>query len=111
MDVINLLGKSREVLEYSLSHNAFDECIVTELRFGRKKILFTVLYCNPADKAASPEFEKFTSNFEILVKNIRLVNPYVMLFAGDFNAHSESWWSDGDSNKAWNWKILSLTLT
>ena len=22
-----------------------------------------------------------------------------MLFTGDFNAHSESWWIDGDSNK------------
>ena len=57
------------------------------------------MYRNPADKADTPEFEKFTSNFEILVKSIRLENPYVMLFAGDFNAHSESWWSDRDSNK------------
>ena len=73
---------------------SFDECIVTELRFGRKNIFFTVLYRNPADIANLPEFEKFTSNFEILVKNIRLENP-----SGDFNGHSESWWSGGDSNK------------
>ena len=78
---------------------SFDECIVTELRFGRKKIFFTVLYRNPADKADSPEFEKFTSNIEILAKDIKLENPSVMLFAGDFNAHSESWWSGGNSNK------------
>ena len=30
-----------------------------------------------------------------------------MLFAGDFNAHSESWWSGGDSNK----EGLELTNT
>ena len=46
---------------------SFDECIVTELRFGRKKLFFTVLYRKPAYKADSPEFEKFTTNFETLV--------------------------------------------
>ena len=27
-----------------------------------------------------------------------LEKPYVMLFAGDFNAHSKSWYADGDTN-------------
>ena len=38
---------------------SFDECIVAELRFGRKKIFFTVLYRNPKYKADSPEFYSF----------------------------------------------------
>ena len=32
---------------------SFDECIVTELTFSRKKIFFTVLYRNPMHKVGS----------------------------------------------------------
>lgn len=42
---------------------SFDECIVAELLFGRKKIFFTVLYRNPMDKAGSPAFFIFLQNF------------------------------------------------
>ena len=38
---------------------SFDESIVVELKFGRKKIFFTVLYRSPASKHGSPEFERF----------------------------------------------------
>ena len=38
---------------------SFDECIVTELRFGRKKIFFSALYWNPMHKASSPQFNSF----------------------------------------------------
>ena len=78
---------------------SFPECIVTEMRFGRKKIFFTVLYRNPIIKAETPEFSEFITNFENLVLKIKIENPYVMLFAGDFNAQSQSWWTDGDTNK------------
>ena len=77
---------------------SFQECIVTEMRFGRKKIFFTVLYRNPSHKADTPEFSNFISNFENLVLQIKTENPFVMLFAGDFNAHSQSWWPAGDTN-------------
>ena len=43
---------------------SFDECIVTELKFGHKKIFFTVLYRNPKSKANSPEFISFLEKFE-----------------------------------------------
>ena len=68
---------------------SFDECIVVELRFGRKKIFFTLLYRNPKHKAESPEFSNFLSNFKDL---------YSKILTGDFNAHSLQRWPDGDSN-------------
>ena len=46
---------------------SFDECIVIELKFGRrKKIFFTVLYRSPSIKHDSPEFQLFLSNFKNL---------------------------------------------
>ena len=77
---------------------SFQECIVTELRFGHKKIFFTVLYRNPFYKSDTLEFMNFITELELLVSKIKLEKPYVMLFAGDFNAHSKSWYADGDTN-------------
>ena len=77
---------------------SFQECIVTELRFGHKKIFFIVLYRNPFYKSDTPEFMNFITELELLVSKIKLEKPYVMLFAGDFNAHSKSWYADGDTN-------------
>ena len=45
---------------------SFNESIVVELKFGRKKIFFTVLYRSPACDHTSPEFQAFMSNFENL---------------------------------------------
>ena len=77
---------------------SFQECIVTELRFGHKKIFFTVLYRNPFYKSDTPEFINFITELELLVSKIKLEESYVMLFAGDFNGHSKSWYADGDTN-------------
>ena len=41
---------------------SFDECLVAELKFGRMKIFFTVLYRNPQHKANTPEFHLFVEN-------------------------------------------------
>ena len=38
---------------------SFDESIVVELKFGRKKIFFTVLYWSPASDHNSPNFQTF----------------------------------------------------
>ena len=43
---------------------SFDESIVIELKFGRNKIFFTVLYRSPAANHGSPVFEGLTSNFK-----------------------------------------------
>ena len=75
---------------------SFDESIVVELKFGRKKIFFTVLYRSPSFDHASPEFRDFLLNFKNLYSKIKAENPYAMFFAGDFNGKSHLWWPDGD---------------
>ena len=77
---------------------SFDECIVIELKFGRKKIFFTVLYRSPSSKHGSLEFERFLSAFKNLHTNIMAENPHATFFTGDFNGHSQFWWPDGDTN-------------
>ena len=55
----------KETLPLKIRHDlSFDECIVAELIFGRKKIFFTVLYRNPINKANTPEFVDFIQKFE-----------------------------------------------
>ena len=81
-------------IRYDLS---FEESIVTELKFGHKKIFFTVLYRNPINKFGTPEFSNFVKNFNTLYFKIMNENPYTMFFTGDFNAHSLNWWPQGDN--------------
>ena len=47
-----------------------DESIVIELKFGRKKIIFTILYRSTSFDDASPEFQVFLLNFENLHSTI-----------------------------------------
>ena len=54
---------------------SFAECIVAELRFGRKKIFFTVLYRNPMHKVNSPDFHDFVANFTELHAKILSEKP------------------------------------
>ena len=75
----------------------FDESIVIELNFGRKKVFFTVLYRYPAFSHTSPEFKVFLTNFTNLYSKIKNENPYASFFTGDFNGHSQFWWPDGDT--------------
>ena len=77
---------------------SFDESIVVELNFGRKKIFFTVLYRSPSIKYTSVEFMNFLSNFRNLHTNVQAENPYASFYVGDFNGHSTFWWRDGDTN-------------
>ena len=77
---------------------AFDESIVLELKFQRKKIFFTVLYRSPSFKHNSPQFHAFVDNFKNLHSSINDENPYAMFFTGDFNGHSQVWWPDGNTN-------------
>ena len=76
---------------------AFDESIVVELKFGRKKIFFTVLYRSPSQYAA--ELQTFINNFENLHTNIQNENPFAIFYTGDFNGHSQFWWADGEPLK------------
>ena len=76
---------------------SFDESIVVELKFGRKKIFFSVIYRSPSVKHNVPEFEYFLKNFQTLHSAIQAENPYAIFYTGDFNGHSQIWWSDGDT--------------
>ena len=42
---------------------SFEESIVVELKFGREKIFFTVLYRTPAFNHTSRECQAFLTNF------------------------------------------------
>ena len=77
---------------------SFAESLVLELKFGFKKIFFTVLYRSPAFKQSTPEFEAFLLNFKSLHSKIKAENPFAMFFTGDFNGHSQHWWPNGDTN-------------
>ena len=76
----------------------FDESIVIELKFGRKKVFFTVLYRSPAFNLTSVKYRAFLSNFKNLHSKIQGEKPFAAFFTGDFNAHSQFWWPDGDKN-------------
>ena len=76
---------------------SFNESIVAELNFGRKKFFFTVLCRSPAFNHTSPEFNVSLSNFTNLFSKIKNENPYASFFTGDFNGHSQFWCPDGDT--------------
>ena len=76
---------------------SFDESIVVELKFGRKKIFFTVLYRSPANDHNSPVFQAFLSKFRNLYTKIKAENPFMTFSTGDFNAHSQAWWPHGNN--------------
>ena len=78
---------------------SFSESIVIELKLGRKRIFFTVLYRSPSFSHNSPEFHNFMENFRKLHSNINAENPFAMFFTGDFNGHSQIWWPGGDTNR------------
>ena len=71
---------------------------MVELKFGRKKICFTVLYRSSAFNYTSIEFQTFLTNFRNLYLKIKAESPFATFFTGDFNAHSLLWWPDGDTN-------------
>ena len=76
---------------------SFDESIVVEVKFVRKNIFFTVLYRSPATDHNSPKFQAFLTDFRNLYAKIKAENPFATFFTGDFNAHSQYWWPNGDT--------------
>ena len=68
---------------------SFNESLVLEIKMGRKKLFYTVLYRSPSTKHNTPEFEAFLSNFKDLYSSIKAENPFAMFFTGDFNGHSQ----------------------
>ena len=62
----------------------FDESIVVELNFGRKKIFFTILRRSPAFNHTSAEFASFLSVTNLYSK-IKSENPYVTFFVWEIS--------------------------
>ena len=71
---------------------------MVEVKFGRKKIFFTVLYRSPAIDHNFPNFQALLTDFGNLYAKIKTENPFATFFTGDFNAHSQYWWPDGDNS-------------
>ena len=46
----------------------------------------------------TPEFDLFSHIFENLYAKIKNETPFAMSFPGDFNAHSQNWWPEVDTN-------------
>ena len=67
----------------------FNETLVLELKFGKKRIFFTVIYRSPCQNYGSTGFDEFLNNFQDLFTKIKSENPYSMFFTGDFNGHSQ----------------------
>ena len=59
---------------------SFDESIVLELKFGRKKIFFTVLYRTPSYNHTSPEFQDFCQNLKpyIQISKLKILLQYFL---------------------------------
>ena len=58
------------------------ECLVTELRIGKKKCFFTCLYRSPSQ--TSNEFEDFCTDLNLFLSNINDHNLACSVITGDF---------------------------
>ena len=65
------------------------ECLVTELRIGKKNCFFTSLYRSPSQ--TSNKFEDFCTDLNLFLSNINDHNPACSVITGDFNARSPLW--------------------
>ena len=67
------------------------ECLVTELRMGKKKCLFMCPYRSPSQ--SSDEFDTFCSNLNLFLSNINDLNPTFSNVIDNFNAGTSKRWS------------------
>ena len=51
-----------------------DECIISELTIGRKKIFFVVVYRSPSQNAES--FYSFIERLELITQNLKDKRPH-----------------------------------
>ena len=67
---------------------ALAECIVTEIKLGKKSIIFTCIYRSPSQ--TPDEFENYCQNFHLTLSNIDDTSPFCSIVIGDFNARCRS---------------------
>ena len=83
-----------------------DECLLLEMNFDNKKCFLISLYRSPSQ--SSDEFNDFSVKFDKLLDYVFKQSPQLVFAVGDFNARSNSWWSD-DINTIEGTQIEALT--
>ena len=63
-----------------------DECIISELTIGRKKVFFVVVYRSSSQNAES--FYSFLEKLELIIQNLKDKRPHCIILTGDFNTVS-----------------------
>ena len=74
------------------------ECLVTELRIGKKKCFFTCLRRSPSQ--ISEKFEDLCTDLNLFLSNINDLSRACSVKTGDFNARFPQWWAlDKENNE------------
>ena len=68
--------------------------------------MVSVIHCSPCQNIN--EFDSFLCNLENLVSGINNCKPALCIITGDFNARSQSWWSN-DINTTEGSKLIALS--
>ena len=76
------------------------------MTYHNKKVIVSVIDRSPSQSIN--EFDSFLSNLEKLVSDINNRKPASSIITGDFNARSQSWWSN-DINTTEGSKLLALS--
>ena len=74
---------------------SFNESVVVELKFGRKKVLFYIEVQHLIIILLI--FKHSCPILKICMLKLKLKTLLQYFFTGDFNAHSQFWWPDGDT--------------
>ena len=86
----------------------FEEALLLEMIYHNKKVILSVIYRSPSQSII--EFDSFLSNLEKLLSDINNRKPALSIITGDFNARSQSWWSN-DINTTEGSKLLALSFS
>ena len=84
----------------------FEEALLLEMTYHNKKVIVSVIYRSPSQSIN--EFDSFLSNLEKLESDLNNRRPALSIFTGDFNARSQSWWSN-DINITEGSNLLALS--
>ena len=99
----------RENLILQLVDTPYNEqCILCEINIQNTTGYVAIIYRSPSQ--SSTEFEEFLVNFDKLLNQVNMLKSSFTVILGDFNARSQSWWSD-DITSFEGSHIDSLTTT
>ena len=78
------------------SPSNLDKCLLCELGCNDKNCFIATLYCSSSQSRG--KFEKFSSNFEVLMKATSNQKEAISIVMRDFNARSSNWCNYDISN-------------